>query len=108
MEDSAKPIPYGEDEEILMSICLTPSKTVKPYRIGNAKISFECVLDRIVCVDEGANAGNLIIGRVQLMHVRDEIIRNGREIDWHDLDALGRLSGNRYCSIDSVIESEMN
>ena len=26
MEDSAKPIPYGEDEEILMSICLTPSK----------------------------------------------------------------------------------
>jgi len=102
MESSAKPIPYGEDENYIKNIILIPSKTIKPCRIENAKISFECVLDRIVCVDEGANAGNLIIGRVQLMYARDEIINNGREIDWQSLDALGRLSGNRYCSIESI------
>ena len=107
MESSAKQIPYGEDETILSDIRLTPSKTIKPSCIENAKISFECVLDRIVCVDEGANAGNLIIGRVQLMHIKDNLI-NGRTVDWHSLDALGRLSGNRYCSIKSIIESEMN
>ena len=106
MENSAKSIPYGEDEAHL-DISLTPSKTIKPYRIENSKISFECILDRIVNVDEGANAGNLIIGRVQLMYIRDDLI-NGREIDYRNLDALGRLSGNRYCSIESIIESEIN
>ena len=108
MEDSAKPIPYGEDESYMQDVLLIPSETIKPHRIENAKISFECMLDQIVCVDEGANAGNLVIGRVQLMHVRDDLVINGREIDWRGLDALGRLSGNRYCFINSVIESETN
>lgn len=107
MECSAKSIPYGKDEDYLKDINLSPSKTIKPYRIQEAKISFECMLDRIVCVDEGANAGNLIIGRVQLAHIQDDLI-DGREVNWHGLNVLGRLSGNRYCSIDSIIEGEKN
>ncbi len=107
MESSAKPIPYGEDEDYLQDINLIPSKIIKPCRIQEARISFECTLDRIICVDEGANAGNLIIGRVQLAHIRDDLT-DGREVDWQGLDPLGRLSGNRYCSIESIIESEKN
>jgi len=107
MEHSAKPIPYGEDEDYLKDINLHPSKTIKPCRIQESKVSFECILDRIVCVDEGANTGNLIIGRVQLAHIRDDLI-DGHEVNWHGLNVLGRLSGNRYCSIESIIESEKN
>ncbi len=108
MECSARPIPYGEDISYVKGITLLPSKTIRPYRIQEAKVSFECVLDRIVTVTEGADAGNLIIGRVQLFHANDAFIINGREVDWQGLDALGRLSGNRYCPIQSVIESETN
>ncbi len=108
MEASAKPIPYGEDERFVKGIHLIPSKTIKPYLIQEAKVCFECVLDPIVCVDEGANAGNLVIGRVQLMHIQNDLINENREVDWYRLNALGRLSGNRYCTIDSVIESEVN
>lgn len=106
MECSARAIPYGEDLTLIKGITLVPSKTVRPPRIDEARVSFECTLDRIVSVSEGANAGNLIIGRVLLMNVRDELVKNGREVDWHGLDALGRLSGNRYCSTQSIIESE--
>ena len=108
MECSARPIPYEEDISYVKGITLLPSKTIRPYRIQEAKVSFECVLDRIVTVTEGADAGNLIIGRVQLFHANDALIINGREVDWQGLDALGRLSGNRYCPIQSVIESETN
>ncbi|MCL2774672.1 MAG: flavin reductase family protein [Oscillospiraceae bacterium] len=108
MEASARPIPYGEDAKYIKDITLTPSKMVKPYRIEEAKISFECVLEKIVTVSEGANAGNLILGRVQFFHAKDEIISDGREIDWQKLDVLGRLSGSRYCVINSIIESENN
>ena len=108
MELSAKPIPYGDDYELINGITFAPSKTIKPSRVCEAKVSFECTLESIIKVDEGANAGNLILGRVRLMHIRDDLLINGREADWRILDPLGRLSGNQYCSITSVIESETN
>ncbi len=108
MECSARTIPCGEDLSYVKGITLIPSKVVKPLRIQEAKISFECTLDRIVTIGEGAHAGNLIIGQVQLLHADDGVIINDREIDWRQLDALGRLSGNRYCTTRSIIESETN
>ncbi len=108
MESTAKQIPYGEDEDILDGIHLVPSKVVAPCRIQESKISFECTLEKMVTVSEGPNAGNLILGRIQLSHIQDELLINDREIDWRKLDALGRLSGNRYCTVHSVIESEKN
>jgi len=106
MECSARQIPYGEDESYIKGICLSPSVKVKPYRIAEAKISFECTLEHIVRITEGAYAGNLILGQVQLLHVREDLIKNGRDVDWASLDALGKLSGNRYCTIRSIIESK--
>jgi flavin reductase (DIM6/NTAB) family NADH-FMN oxidoreductase RutF len=108
MEYTAKPIPYGTDESSIKGIYFISSKKIKPYRIQEAKISFECTLERIVAVGEGPDAGNLILGQVQLVHVLDDLLKNGREVDWLGLDTLGRLSGNRYCTVRSVIESETN
>ena len=81
MEYSAKPTPYGTDDISITGINWLPSKIIRPRRIQEAKIAFECTLERIVTVSEGPHAGNLI---------------------------LGRLSGNRYCAVRSVIESEKN
>ena len=108
MERSAKSLPVGDDELVLKDISFVPSKTVRPNRVKLAKVSFECKLVQIVHVNEGADAGNLILGSVQLMHVNDDLLINRREVDWRGLGALGRLSGSRYCSINTVIESESN
>lgn len=108
MEYSAKPLPYGTDETSIPDIHWLPSRMVKPRRIQEAGVAFECTLERIVTVSEGANAGNLILGRIRLVHVRDDLLKDGRSVDWSCLDALGRLSGNRYCPVRSVIQSETN
>jgi flavin reductase (DIM6/NTAB) family NADH-FMN oxidoreductase RutF len=108
MEYTATPIPYGTDETSIRDIHWHPSKTIKPYRVQEAKIAFECTLERIVTVSEGPDAGNLILGLIQLVQVGDDLLKNGREVDWLGLDVLGRLSGNRYCAVRSVIESQTN
>lgn len=108
MEYSAKPLPYGNDESSIKNIHWVQSKMIKPHRIQEAKIAFECTLERLVTVTEGPNAGNLMLGRIQLVHMRDDVLKNAREVDWLGLDVLGRLSGNRYCAVRSVIESETN
>ncbi|GHU37798.1 flavin reductase [Clostridia bacterium] len=107
MEKSAKPLRAGEDVNIA-GITLVPSETVKPLRIREAKIAYECSLEKIERVTEGADAGNLIIGRVKLLHALDELIADGRNVDYRVLDPLGRLSGNAYCTVENVIESETN
>ena len=78
---SAKPLSYGTDETLMADIHWLPSKMIKSNRIQEAGIAFECTLERIITVSEGPNAGNLI---------------------------LGRLSGNRYCAVRSVIENVTN
>jgi flavin reductase (DIM6/NTAB) family NADH-FMN oxidoreductase RutF len=108
MEFTAKPIPYGSDEAVIHDIHLLPCKTIAPCRIQESKVSFECRLEQIVALSEGPDAGNLILGRIQLAHIQDGLLLNDREIDWSGLDAMGRLSGNRYCMIRSIIESEKN
>ena len=108
MEFSAKSLPYGSDGYSIKGIHWIPSKKIKPYRIQEARISFECTLERIVNVSEGPDAGNLILGRIQLLYVRDDLLKDEREVDWLGLDVLGRLSGNRYCAVRTVIESETN
>ena len=108
MEYSAKPLPYGTDKASITDIHWLPSKMIKPLRIQEAKIAFECILEKIITVSEGPNAGNLILGQIQLVHIRDDILKDERAVDWLALDVLGRLSGNRYCSVRSVIESETN
>ncbi len=106
MEQSAGAIPYGADEQVIRGVRLVPSKTVKPPRIEEARVAFECALERVVCVGEGPCAGNLVMGLVRLAHIEDGLLTNGRDIDYRALDALGRLSGNRYCVIRDVIISE--
>jgi flavin reductase (DIM6/NTAB) family NADH-FMN oxidoreductase RutF len=108
MEFSAKSLPYGSDEDSIKGIHWIPGKKIKPYRVQEARVSFECMLERVVAIGEGPDAGNLILGRIQLVYVEDGLLKNEREVDWLGLDALGRLSGNRYCTVRSVIESESN
>ena len=106
MEYSARPIPYGTDQTVMTGIHWLPCRTIRPYRIGEARIAFECTLERIVTVSQGPDAANLILGRIRLAHLRDDVLKNEREVDWRSLDILGRLSGNRYCAVRAVIESE--
>ncbi|HRX08473.1 MAG TPA: hypothetical protein P5559_04845, partial [Candidatus Limiplasma sp.] len=108
MEHSARRIPRGEDLRSIADITFVPSVTIRPPRIEQARVAFECVLDRIIPVGTGIGGGNLILGCIQRLHVSDTLVIDGREIDWRGLDPLGRLSGNRYCAVRSVIESETN
>jgi flavin reductase (DIM6/NTAB) family NADH-FMN oxidoreductase RutF len=104
MEYSAKPIPYGTDRTAIEGIHWIPSQTIRPYRVQEAKVTFECTRERIVATGEGPDAGNLILGRIQLVHVEEGLLKNAGEVDWVGLDALGRLSGKRYCTVRSVVE----
>ena len=63
-------------------------------RIAEAPVSFEC---RRYLGIEVSSAREIILGRIVMAHVREDIIDTGTYYSDHEkLDALGRMGGNGY------------
>jgi len=76
---------------------LTPVKSVliKPPRVGQSHVSFECRLTHNIPVSDRAGGSNLIIGEAVCIHVDDAILK-GNRIDPDRLRAIGRMGGISY------------
>jgi flavin reductase (DIM6/NTAB) family NADH-FMN oxidoreductase RutF len=89
--------PKGVNEFVKAGFTQVPSVYVKPPRVGESPVSFECkVLQVIKTGDQGA-AGNLVICEVILAHIKDEILDAEGRIDPFKLDAVSRMGGDWYC-----------
>jgi flavin reductase (DIM6/NTAB) family NADH-FMN oxidoreductase RutF len=96
MNDTASLLPYGESEFEAFGISPLPSTKVKPPRVSDSPVSFECVLDRIVTIGSGPFSGNVVFGRVVAAHVRDDVVGVKGLPESAKLDLVGRLGGEDY------------
>jgi len=95
----AKELPHNVSELELSGQPALPSVKVRPPRLANSPVSLECTLLRIVEV-EGTG---LILGRVALFHVKDEVLHEGR-VDPRKLTFVGRMGGDLYCRVTDLFE----
>ena len=90
-------IEFPRDVEELKQAGLTtePSLHVKPPRIAQSPVAFECELLQIV--ELGSESG-LILGKVLAMHVRDEFVLDAGKhyIDTPNLKLIGRMHGTSW------------
>ncbi|MBB6328594.1 flavin reductase (DIM6/NTAB) family NADH-FMN oxidoreductase RutF [Algoriphagus iocasae] len=73
-----------------------PSLEVKPPRIKEAHVAFECKVNEVKSLGETGGAGNLVICEVLVSHVNEAILDDSGVIDPRKLDAVARLGGNWY------------
>ncbi len=85
-----------------------PSEVVKPYRVKESPVHFECTVKDILPLGESGGAGNLIICEVVRMHIDEKILDSNGVIDPHKIDLVGRMGGNWYCRAndDALFEVE--
>lgn len=95
MNQTSASLPHGESEFEKFGIAAAASTLVKPPRVADAPVAFECKLDRIVRVGEGPLAGNVVFGTILLAHVSEAVITAGA-IDPRKLDTIGRMGGDYY------------
>ena len=90
---------YGKGVNEFDKAALTQvqSEVVGPPRVGEAPVSFECVVDRVIALGEGPGAGNLILARVVMVHVNEEYLGEDGKLDTRKLDLVARMGGNDYC-----------
>lgn len=77
------------------------STLVDPPRVAQTDVAFECTLYDIVPVGKSA----LIFGDVVHAHVDESVTTDGK-LDVTKLDAIGRLSGGYYATIDNYRHME--
>jgi flavin reductase (DIM6/NTAB) family NADH-FMN oxidoreductase RutF len=95
--------PPEVDEFALAGLTPVPSVRVRPPRVQESPIQFEC---RAVDLREvGRSPNTLIVAEVLVAHVRDDLYDAERgSVDTERLHAVGRLGGSQYCRVRDVFE----
>ena len=101
MVDTANAIPEEDCEFEKTGMTPIPSVRIKPPRVKEVPIQFECKLHQII--ELGPNRHPLVIGEVIYMHV-DPACMTGSYIDMKKLDPIGRLNGHQYTTLGEILQ----
>lgn len=73
-----------------------PSDLVKPFRVKESPVQFECTVKEIIPLGEEGGAANLIICDVLRLHINEMILGENGRIDPHKIDLMGRMGRAFY------------
>ncbi|MCX2681084.1 flavin reductase family protein [Galbibacter sp. EGI 63066] len=73
------------------------SEMVKPFRVAESPVQFECKVNEVISLGKEGGAGNLIVCEVLKMHINEAVLDENGEIDQHKIDLVSRMGGNWYC-----------
>jgi len=76
------------------------SVLIRPPRVKEAPISFECKVNQIIELGQEGGAGSLIICEIVYAHIDEELIDKDGKIDPFKLDAVSRLGNSWYSRVD--------
>ncbi len=94
---SSKNFPYEVDEFTKSGFTPISSDKVKPPRVKESPVHFECEVRDIYPLGSGGGGGSLIICNILRVHVEEEIFTEEDKIDPQRLDLMGRMGRAFYC-----------
>jgi flavin reductase (DIM6/NTAB) family NADH-FMN oxidoreductase RutF len=95
--------PATVNEWELAKVTPEPSQLVRPARVKESPVSFECKLHQILDFSPAPTSSSLVIGQVVAIHVDDAHLKDGR-LDRNSLDLIGRMGGIQYTRTTERVE----
>lgn len=98
----------GVNEFVKAGLTPVESVLVRPPRVAESPVSFECQVKRIIPLGTEGGAGNLIVCEIILAHFKEHIFDSQGLIDPHRIDLVARLGKDYYsrASGNSIFEVE--
>lgn len=100
VQDASEEHPADVSEVDLLGLETQPSARVRPPRIAQSPVQFECRLERILVLGSAPN--HFIIGEVVMMHVRRDLLSDFK-IDAKAYSPLARIGGRNYVRMGEII-----
>jgi flavin reductase (DIM6/NTAB) family NADH-FMN oxidoreductase RutF len=89
---------------------LTPlaSEKVKPFRVKESPVQFECKVRQVIETGDQGGAANLVICEILLIHVNPDVLNAQGKIDTRKMDLVGRMGADFYvrASGNAIFEVE--
>jgi len=103
---SAAEVPPEVDEFELAGVTKAPSVRVKPCRVAESPVQFECLYHQTLRLPGNGPMGtvDVVIGRVILVHIKDDVIGPDGRLDVLRIRPLARLGYYDYTTVESVFE----
>lgn len=88
--------PEGTNEFVKAGFTQIASQNIKPFRVAEAPVQFECKVNQIISLGNEGGAGNLIICEVLKIHIDEKVLDSYGNIDQTKIDLVSRMGGNWY------------
>ena len=100
MSLASSPYPPGVSEFEKAGFTAVKSDLIKPFRVGESPVQFECKVNEVIELGHEGGAGNLIISEVVKIHINEAVLNANGMIDQHKIDLVSRMGGDWYCRSD--------
>lgn len=99
MNITATDFPPDIDEFVAAGLTPAPSVTVRPPRVAESPVNFECRLLTMVPIGSGPGSATLVVGTIAHIHVRDDLIDHRYRVNLRALRPIARLAGADYAYV---------
>jgi flavin reductase (DIM6/NTAB) family NADH-FMN oxidoreductase RutF len=96
MSLSSSPYAPHVDEFVKAGFTALDSDVVKPKRVAESPVQFECKVNEVIELGDQGGAGNLIICEVVKIHIAEAVLDENGLIDQHKINLVARMGGNWY------------
>jgi len=96
MSLSSTEYPEGVNEFEKAGLTMLPSDKVKPFRVAESPVQFECKVNDIIKLGTEGGAGNLVICEVVKLHISEDVLNADKTINQEALDLVARAGGSYY------------
>jgi flavin reductase (DIM6/NTAB) family NADH-FMN oxidoreductase RutF len=97
MSLSSSPFSPDVDEFVKSGLTPIPSETIRPMRVKESPVQFECKVNQVIELGDQGGAGNLVICEVTKIHIHEDILGADGMIDQKKINLVARMGGNWYC-----------
>lgn len=97
MSLASSPYESGTDEFTKAGFTKLDAETIKPFRVAESPVQFECKVNEVIELGKEGGAGNLVVCEVLRIHINEEVLGEDGKIDQKKIDLVSRMGGNWYC-----------
>ena len=93
--------PRGVNEFIKAGFTMLPSDIVKPPRVAESPVQFECKVNQVIELGQEGGAGNLFICEILKLHINENVLNEaGTKIDPLKMNQVGRCGDDFYVRLN--------
>lgn len=109
MNTTSNAVENTVDEFQLAHLTPIPCELIKPKRVAEAKAHFECEMVHHYFLEDHKNGGAcIVIGKVLMMHIADEILLENYRINLDKYQPVARLAGSNYSKLGETFSIKRN